>query len=139
MVVVREGETLHYSLVNLIRREPRKLAPEAGFIARLDAPYLPLAQAQWVHATRFGSGAERPIATEAWNQDQFGFFRWFAVYPMLYRVDSGNPFSCVWFQDLRFFTPGRGRWPFRFGMCREDGRPWEPFQLVGETTRIPAR
>ncbi|MDH3317256.1 MAG: hypothetical protein OER43_16025 [Gammaproteobacteria bacterium] len=75
---------------------------------------------------------------EAWNQGQFGFFRWFTAYPVLYRVDTGNPSTCVWFQDLRFFTPGRGRWPFRFRMCRGKGGAWEPFQLVGENTRIPA-
>ena len=52
----------------------------------------------------------------AWRQEPFRFFRWFAAYPVLYRVDAGNPSTCVWFQDLRFFTPGRGRWPFRFGI-----------------------
>jgi inner membrane protein len=139
MVVVRDGEALRYSLVNLVRREARKLAPDAGFIARLDAPYLPLAQAQWVHAAQFGSQTERAIATEAWNQEGFGFFRWFAVYPVLYRVDSGNPSTCAWFQDLRFFTPGRERWPFRFGMCRENGGAWEPYQLVTDRVRAPAR
>jgi inner membrane protein len=138
MVVVRDGDALRYSLVNLVRGEPRNLTPDAGLIARLDAPYLPLTQARWVHAAQFGSEAERAIAREAWNQGQFGFFRWFAAYPVLYRVDARNPSTCVWFQDLRFFTPGRGRWPFRFGMCREEGGPWEPFQLVGENTRIPA-
>jgi len=138
MVVVRNGESLRYSLVNLVRREPRSLAPDAGLIARLDAPYLPLTQARWVHTAHFGSETERAVAREAWNQGPFAFFRWFAVYPVLYRVDTGNPSTCAWFQDLRFFTPGRGRMPFRFGMCREDGGPWQPFQLVGET-RIPAR
>lgn len=139
MVVVRDGETLLYSLVNLVRREPRKLAPDATFVARLDAPYLPLAQAQWVRVAHFGADSEQAIAREAWNQGKFSFFRWFAVYPVLHRVETGNPYTCAWFQDLRFFTPGRGRMPFRFGMCREDGGGWEPFQLVGADKRVPAR
>lgn len=138
MVVVRDGEDLRYSLVNLVRREPRKLAPDAGLIARLDAPYLPLERAQWVRAAHFGSDSERAIAREAWSQAQFDFFRWFAVYPVLYRVDTGNPSTCAWFEDLRFFTPGRGRMPFRFGMCREEGSPWKLYQLVGEKARLPA-
>ncbi len=138
MVVVRDGETLRYALINLVRREPRRLAPDAGLIARLDAPYLPLAQARWVRTAQFGSDSERAIAREAWTQRRFGFFRWFAVYPVLYRVDLGNPSTCAWFEDLRFLTPGRGRTPFRFGMCREHGGSWEPFQLIGDSKRIPA-
>lgn len=139
MVVVRDGEEMRYSLVNLVRREPRELAPDAGFVARLDAPYMPLAQARWVYASQFGSNSERAIAREAWGGKKFAFFRWFAVYPVLYRVDAGNPSTCVWFEDLRFFTPGRQRMPFRFGMCREGGGAWEPFQLLADSTRVPAR
>jgi inner membrane protein len=137
MVLVKHGDEVRYSLVNLVRREARRPAADAGFIARLDAVYLPLAEAQWVHATRFGaSDSERAIAREAWSQPQFAFYRWFAEHPVLLRVDSGNPSTCAWFQDLRFFTPGRDTWPFRYGMCREDGGRWELFQLFGDSIRI---
>jgi inner membrane protein len=140
MVIVRNGEEVRYSFVNLARREPLRPAPEAGYIARLDASYLPPAQAQWVHATHFGSSsAERGIAREVWSQPQFAFFRWFAEEPVLLRVDSGNPSTCAWFQDLRFFTPGRDTWPFRYGMCREGASPWELFRLIGDSTRIAVR
>ena len=140
MVVVTDGDDVHYSFVNLVRREPKRLAADAGFIARLDAAYLPLAQAQWVRATRFGaSDAERAIAREAWSQPQFAFYRWFAEHPVLLRVDSGNPSTCAWFQDLRFFTPGRESWPFRYGMCRENDGRWELFHLVGDSTRVEIR
>jgi len=139
MVVVRHGDDLRYSLVNLARRQPRALEPDAGFLSRLDAPYLPLSQAKWVYATHFGSRSDQAVARDAWGQESFRFFRWFAAYPMLYRGDSGNPSTCVWFQDLRFFTPGRGRWPFRFGMCREQGGSWEPYQLVDDRKRIRAQ
>ncbi|HXF65567.1 MAG TPA: metal-dependent hydrolase, partial [Burkholderiales bacterium] len=133
MVVVRAGEEVRYSFVNLARREPLRPAPEAGLIARLDAAYLPLAQAQWARATLFGaSEAQRAIAREAWSQPRFAFFRWFAEEPVLLRVDSGNPSTCAWFQDLRFFTPGRGSWPFRYGLCREENGPWRLHRLEGE-------
>lgn len=56
---------------------------------------------------------------------------------MLYRVERGNPSTCVWFQDLRFFTPGRSSFPFRYGLCRDGDGPWQPYQLVGETARVP--
>jgi inner membrane protein len=135
LVIVNSGDDVRYSLINLVRRESRQLAPDAGFIARLDAVYLPLAQAQWVRVTRFGtSEVERAFAREAWSQPQFAFYRWFAAHPVLLRVDSGNPSTCAWFQDLRFFTPGRDTWPFRYGMCREGGE-WQLYQLLGENTR----
>jgi inner membrane protein len=140
LVIVNSGDEVRYSLVNLVRREARRPPADAGFIARLDAVYLPLAEAQWVHATRFGtSDAERAIAREAWSQPQLAFYRWFAEHPVLLRVDTGNPSTCAWFQDLRFFTPGRQSWPFRYGMCREEGGRWELFQLVGDSIRIEVR
>lgn len=140
MVLVKDGENVRYSLVNLVRRESRRPAADAGFIARLDAVYLPLAEARWVHATLFGaSESERAVAREVWERPQFAFYRWFAEHPVLLRVDAGNPSTCAWFQDLRFFTPGRETWPFRYGMCRESGGRWELFQLLGDSTRIAVR
>jgi len=140
MVIVRDGEAVRYSFVNLARREPLRPEPGAGILARLDAAYLPLAQAQWAHGTLFGtSRTEREMARAAWSQPAFAFYRWFAQEPLLLRVDSGNPWVCVWFQDLRFFTPGRGAWPFRYGMCREGGGPWALFRLDGMDTRTPIR
>ena len=141
MVIVRDGDEAHYSLVNLVRSAALPVTPEDGFIRRLDAVYLPLAQAQWVRTSRFGTTqTEREIAHAAWTQPQFGFFRWFAAEPVLLRVDIGNPQVCAWFQDLRFFTPGRGSWPFRYGMCRsgETGR-WDVFQLIDDTARRAVR
>ena len=134
MVVVTEGERYHYSLVNLLRDEPLRLGPDAGFIRRLSAPYLPLKQAVWNVAPRYGTAPKQvEAAREAWKHPRFAFFRWFAQYPVLYRMETGNPELCVWFHDLRFFTPGRSTWPFRYGLCREAGGEWLPFQLVGES------
>jgi inner membrane protein len=140
LVIVNSGDDVRYSLINLVRRESRRPEADAGFIARLNAVYLPLKEAQWVHATRFGaSETERAIAREVWGQPQFAFYRWFAEHPVLLRVDSGNPSTCAWFQDLRFFTPGRETWPFRYGMCRESSGPWQLFRLDGNDTRVPIR
>lgn len=130
MVVVSEDDRFHYSLVSLSRGEPARLADDAGFIARLSAPYLPLDRAVWTQAPRYGaSPGEIALAQEAWRQPQFEFFRWFAQYPVLYKVEAGNPDTCAWFQDLRFFTPGRESWPFRYGMCREGDGPWRAFEF----------
>lgn len=137
MVVVATPDAYHYSFVNLRRREPRPLEPDDGFIARLDAPYLPIAMAQWERVPRFGVGADRALAEEAFHQPGFRFFRWFAAYPVLAEVERGNPSDCVWFRDLRFLTPGRDGWPFRYGMCREAGSSeWQPYQALEPGARL---
>lgn len=133
LVIVASGEEVRYSFVNLARSEELRVTPDAGFVRRLDAAYLPLAQAQWVFATRFGaSESERAIAHAAWSHPRFEFFRWFAAEAVLLRVETGPSSTCAWFQDLRFFTPGRNEWPFRYGMCREGGQ-WRTYRLLGET------
>lgn len=139
MVIVREPQRYHYALVNLLRKEmPPRDARERGYIARLDAPYLPVARAVWLRVDRFGTTPEQhAVAQEAWAQDAFLFFRWFAAYPALMRIDRGNPETCAWFHDLRFFTPGRDQWPFRYGVCRGDAGGWKPYRLLTDDRRVP--
>ena len=137
MVVIEETGRYHYALVSLSRSVAPQLAPDAGFIARVGAPYLPLSQAQWVRADRLGSKADMALAKEAMALPQFEFFRWFARYPVLYRIDADNNETCVWFQDLRFFTPGRPSWPFRYGMCRGADLQWRAYELLGDNTKSP--
>ena len=135
MVVVEAEDRYHYSFISLSRREPPQLVPDAGFFARMGAPYLPLSQAQWVRADRWGTADQSKVAREVMAHPRFAFFNWFAAYPALYRVDSGNPHTCVWFHDLRFFTPGRAAWPFRYGMCRENaGGEWQAYELLDDNT-----
>jgi inner membrane protein len=126
-----------YAHINLIRKrtlpEP---AAATGFIARLDAPYRPLRDAAWARASLNGSDtASSALVREAYAQPAFRFFRWFAAYPALLRIDAANPDQCVWFRDLRFETPGRGNTPFIYGMCGKGDGPWQPFQLLGEQRR----
>lgn len=140
MVIVSEPDRYHYALVNLSRSEvPRQEEATRGLIARLNAPYLPVAHAVWVRLDRFGSTpGEVAVAREAWSHEAFAFFRWFAAYPALMRVEgSGNPQICAWFHDLRFFTPGRDEWPFRYGLCREGQGAWSAYRLLSDNTRMP--
>ena len=134
-VFIEDGGRYRYAHVNLIRKTaPPPPAADTGFIAKLDAPYRPLHDAIWSDAGVYGTAVEE-IAREAYAQPAFRFFRWFAAYPALLRVDAGNPGRCVWFHDLRFVTPGRGATPFQYGMCREGQGAWQPFQLLGESRR----
>jgi inner membrane protein len=131
MVVVEDGDRIDFTQVNLSRTKPYVPPPDAGFIARLSAPYLPLGEARWTVAHRYGPEVTRGMVRAAWDSPELAFYRWFAAYPVFYRLDSGNPSSCVWFEDLRFVTPGRGTVPFRYGLCREGDGPWRPFELDG--------
>jgi len=122
-VFVSDDETHHLSHINLVRTEERRYAPGDGFVARLDAPYLPLAQARWETRTRYGEGG---VAKEAWNSPAMAVYRWFADQPAFDGQAPGS--TCVWFVDLRFLTPGRDRMPFRYGACRD--QPGVAWRLV---------
>jgi len=131
-LVVGRGDEQHYADVNLLATTPPEPpGRDAGLIARISSTFAPVGMAHWISAPRFGDTADdRRVAREAWQQPSFGFFRWFASYPALYKIDRGNPSICVWFQDLRFALPGRGATPFRYGMCRDGDGPWRP-NLLG--------
>jgi inner membrane protein len=135
-VFVFDGTTWHVAHVNTRRSAPLVAGPDANFIRRFSAPYLPLAQAQWQRLPKFGNGSDEALAREAWNAPQFAFYRWFAQFPALHAVERDGA-TCVWFADLRFAHPGRERLPFRFGLCRDQGRDWQLFAL-GEEGRISA-
>jgi inner membrane protein len=141
MVIVEDGERLDYAMVRLAQGEPPLPIPgDAGVIARLSAPYLPLNHAIWVTTRRFGANPQdASFARTAWQQPEFAFFRWFAAYPVLYRFDHGGRGTadgCAWFQDLRFFTPGRAGVPFRYGLCREGAGPWRIYRLIEDNTKV---
>lgn len=131
-VIVDDGRSYRYAHVNLVRKTPRpEPTPQMNFFARLDAAYRPPGDAVWVRVDRFGAPGDAQLAHEAYTQPAFRFFRWFAAYPAVLKIEHDNPGQCVWFHDLRFVTPGRERTPFRYGMCRDSGGPWQPYQLVG--------
>ena len=129
--MVESGERVDYAQVRLIERPALVARLGVPWIERLAAPYAPVASAQWTRLERFGRGETRDLAREAFAAKELGFFRWFAAHPTLHRIDKGDRATCVWFEDLRFVTPGRDAVPFRFGACG-NGRDWAPFQLEGD-------
>jgi len=135
-VVVSRGDEYRYAHVNLWRDSIPVPRPEASLIPRLHAAFLPAAALQWQAATRYGADPSmQPVARDAWNAPQFSVYRWFAELPALYRIDVGNPSVCVWFEDLRFLTPGRPNVPFRHGLCRQDQGQWKRFSLTAAGPR----
>jgi inner membrane protein len=140
-VFVTEGDRYHYAHVSLVRDElPPLPGPDAGLFERYGAAYAPLAQAKWAAINKYGEeAAARELAARTLADPRLGFFRWFAQFPALYRIDPGNPSACVWFQDLRFVTPGSDRNIFRYGLCQEEGaEDWRVYRLLGDGRREPA-
>lgn len=125
-VFVSDAEAHRFAHVNLVREAPLRYREGEGFIARLDSAYEPLASAHWATRSRYGEGAERVLAREAWNSDAMAPYRWFADLPAYDGTSAGS--ECAWFVDLRFETAGRGSRPFRYGACRD--RPGAPWRLV---------
>jgi inner membrane protein len=136
-VFVSNDEAHHFAHVNLVRQQPRVVDAGAGFVARLDAAYLPVAQVRWETRSRYGESAQtRQLARDAWNAAALGFFRWFAGMPAFDGVTQGS--TCVWFVDLRFVNPGRDWVPFRFGACRDaEGGAWRAYQRDRALGRLP--
>ncbi len=137
MVVIEDAGGYHYSQINLIRKEVPRAGDDAGFIAKLDAAYRPLDQAIWETDPRFGDSGQRAVVRAVFEDPQFAFFRWFAAYPVLHRIDNEASSLCIWFKDLRFLTPGRDGFPFIYGMCSEGTGPMRPYGHDGDA-RYPA-
>ena len=123
-VFVSDDEAHRFAHVNLVRKEARRFQPGDGFIARVDAPYLPLEQAVWVTRRRYGE-TENDLIRGAWNAEPLAFFRWFADLPafdgMSEGAASGSP-TCA------SSRPGARGMPFRYRVCRE--RPRRGWRLV---------
>lgn len=146
VVVTQQPAELRYAYISLWRDAvPPPLDDKAGFFARVGAPYLPPASAQWVLRGLYGNSsgnnnesdaATRAMIEDAWRAPAFAFFRWFADYPMFYRLERSGADTCVWFEDLRFLTPGRKQVPFRYGLCRAGGGEWRPHRLEADGSRV---
>jgi inner membrane protein len=136
-VFVSDEERHRFAHINLVRREPRRYEPGEGFIARIDAPYLPLDQAIWVERSRYGE-TDQARGRDAWSSDALGFFRWFAAEPAFDGTTEGG--KCVWFVDLRFVTPGRDVTPFQFGACRDSPLVrWRAYERAGPAGKLLLR
>lgn len=134
-VYVSDDELHRFAHVNLVRRQARTASPGDGFVASLDAPFLPLDEARWETRTRLGpTREERALARSAWESGTLDFFRRFAEKPAYDGITAGS--TCVWFVDLRFLNPGRDWVPFKFGACRESrAGPWHAYERLDSGLR----
>lgn len=127
--IVFDGERYHYAHINTRRSVPLEADDSDNFIRRLSAEYLPVGLAQWHTVARFGDADQTPSARKVWSAEAFAFFRWFAMFPVLDRIETHAEGQCVNFRDLRFETPGREHIPFRYGLCGDDSG-WRLFERL---------
>lgn len=121
-VAVQRAGQYELAHVNTRRTQPLRAPPDAGFLTRLSAPYLPVAQARWQALPQWGDAGDAAWVRAAWARPEFAFYRWFAEVPALThaevrRVADGSVQRCAWFRDLRFGFPGREAAPFQYGIC----------------------
>lgn len=142
--IVFDGERYHYAHINTRRSVPLVVGEDANFVQRFSAPYLPVQMAEWRSVPRFGPQDVESVARSVWGADDFAFFRWFAMFPVLDHVEAGEDGAlCAGFRDLRFETPGRSTLPFRFGLCggaagsETGGNPgrWRLYELIEDGRR----
>jgi inner membrane protein len=134
-VIIHEGERYHYAHLKLNGGTPQSAPPDANWLERALASFQPPQAAGWQTVAKFGEGLDNTLARDIWARPEFAFFRWFADAPALYRIDHHAHGACVWFEDLRFATPGRES-PFRFGLCGPD---WQSYRLGRDGQATPFR
>ena len=134
-VIVKEGERYHYAHLRLRDRPMPAPSKNANWLVKALADFQLPARAQWKSASQFGIGPDAQLARDVWARPELEFFRWFAGAPALYKIDHHAGQPCVWFQDLRFLTPGRNG-PFLFGLCGPD---WRVYRMGGDGAPRPYR
>jgi len=97
-----------------------------GLWAQVKRTYRAPGELDWVTWYRFGEDASAAARIrQLWEYPQLDYFRRFAEFPALYRVDVDAGGTCVWFTDLRYVLPYMTP-PFRYGLCRRKaGASWQ--------------
>lgn len=126
--IVFDGERYHYAHLNTRRTEPLEAGPDASFLRRFSAPYLPASMAQWQVRERFGDDGASELARAVWEAPDFAFFRWFAMFPVLDDAGPRGAERCASFRDLRFEIPAREATLFRYGLCGNGRGGWKLFE-----------
>jgi len=101
-----------------------------GFWNGLRTTYKAPEKLSWETYRRFGDNRKNAGYIRAlWENSQLDYFRRFAEFPALYRIDNTAAGHCVWFTDLRYVLPYMTP-PFRYGLCRKKpAASWEMERL----------
>jgi inner membrane protein len=137
-VLVRTPAEYQLTHVNVVSDKVIELKPDAGFINRVRSAFTPLEKATWRPVATFGDTASLAAVERVWAHADFAFFRDFADAPAFMKAESNSFGDCVFFEDLRFRSPGRETHPFRYGMCfKPEGGKVFRFTDDGNHTLVP--
>ncbi len=114
-LIIQDGDRYEVAYVNLAGGYATDGAG-GGFWNGVFATYRTPDKLAWKTYRRFGDRHSDYIRT-LWENPQLDYFRRFAEFPVLYRVDNHADSHCVWFTDLRYVLPYMTP-PFRYGLCR---------------------
>lgn len=108
---------------------------ETGFWAEARRTYRVADRPAWQTFSRYGvEPGTVDLARRLWQNHQLDYFRQFAAFPILYRVDHASDHECVWFTDLRYVLPFMTP-PFRYGLCRTNRQTdWHLYRLTMQGT-----
>jgi len=113
-----------------------------GFWNGVRATYKAPDKLFWEAYRQFGDNRENTgYIRTLWENPQLEYFRRFAEFPVLYRIDNTADGRCVWFTDLRYVLPYMTP-PFRYGLCQEHSAPsWtlERISLLRDTGNADSR
>ncbi len=90
-----------------------------GFWNGVHTTYKAPDKLSWETYMQFGDDRKNAGYIRAlWENPQLDYFRRFAKFPALYRIDNTADGHCVWFTDLRYVLPYITA-PFRYGLCQD--------------------
>ncbi|MFQ5642597.1 MAG: hypothetical protein ACE5FQ_02745 [Thiogranum sp.] len=115
-LIIDNGDQYQVAYVNLAGGYSTGDAGE-GFWNGVRTTYRAPGELSWETYRRFGDDDSDRIRA-LWENPQLDYFRRFAAFPVLYRVDSTADRHCVWFTDLRYVLPYMTP-PFRYGLCQD--------------------
>jgi len=117
-LIIENGDRYDVAYVNLAGGYSSDGAT-AGFWNGVRTTYMAPDRLSWKTYKRFGPGDRSNDIHTLWKNPQLDYFRRFAEFPVLYRVDNTTDRRCVWFTDLRYVLPYMTP-PFRYGLCQDD-------------------
>lgn len=118
-LIIKNGNRYEVAYVNLAGGYSAS-DDAGGFWNGLRTTYRAPDALSWETYRQFGDNSKQAgYIRVLWENPQLDYFRRFAEFPALYRIDSNVGKHCVWFTDLRYVLPYMTP-PFRYGLCQDN-------------------
>jgi len=136
-LLIKAGDRYDTAYINL-NNGYTVVDSDTGFWADVKKTYRASHDLSWKRYHKFGDNPHRAKRIRAlWKNPKLDYFRKFAAFPMLYRMDTTADNTCVWFTDLRYVLPYMTP-PFRYGLCQSAGKSdWRLNRLRRFVRKVP--